>query len=188
MNIKGNIVTLRAIEIDDLDSLNRWSNSPELWKNLAGWHFPYSKLNTENWILNINNNNSTNQIFAIDTIEHGLIGTASLKNIDWKNRNAFHGMMLGDVETRGKGYALDTVMALMRYAFEELGLNRLDGCMIAYNKRSISFYTKKCGWQVEGTRKNWFFKNGSYHDQIIVGITREQYEKHCDETKYWAIS
>ena len=55
MNIKGKIVTLRALEIEDLPLLTKWSNSPEIWYNLGGWHFPYSSLSTEEYIKNINN-------------------------------------------------------------------------------------------------------------------------------------
>lgn len=185
MNIQGNVVVLRAIEESDLNDINMWSNSPELWKWLGGWHFPYSKANTEKWIKSINNNDQVNQIFAIDTEDNGLIGTANIVNIDWKNKNAFHGMMLGEKETRGKGYALDTVMAVMRYAFDELGLQRLDGDLIAYNEVSLRFYTEKCGWEIEGTKKNWFYRQGRFHDKIIVGITKEQYKLHCEKTKYW---
>lgn len=185
MNIQGKVVRLRAIEESDLDDINKWSNSPELWKWLGGWHFPYSKRNTEGWIRSINNNDQINQIFAIDTEDNGLIGTANIINIDWKNKNAFHGMMLGDKETRGKGYAVDTVMAVMRYAFDELGFQRLDGDLIAYNKASLKFYTEKCGWEIEGTKKNWFYRQGQYHDKIIVGITKELYQLHCEKTNYW---
>lgn len=177
MNIKGKLVNLRAIELKDTDLINQWANSPEIWEMLGGWHFPYSTMNTEEWIKSIDNNNQKNQIFAIDTEEHGLIGTANLLNIDWKNRNAFHGIMLGNKETRGKGYAQDAVLTLMEYAFNELGLNRLDGDMISYNKISISFYEKKCGWIVEGIKKDWFFRKGKFYDKIIVGITEERYRE-----------
>lgn len=184
MNIEGKVVTLRAIELDDLEELNRWANDPVLWKNLGGWHFPYSKINTENWIKNIDNN-SINQVYAISSKESGIIGTANLVNIDWKNRNAFHGMMLGDKETRGKGYAQDTVMAVMRYAFEELGLQRLDGDMISSNKTSINFYTKRCGWEIEGIKKDWFYRQGQFFDKVVVGITKSRYEEFCVQSKYW---
>jgi RimJ/RimL family protein N-acetyltransferase len=152
---------------------------------LVGWHFPYSTHNTEKWIDSINNNDMKNQIFAIDTSEHGLIGTTNLVNIDWKNRNAFHGIMLGNIDTRGKGYALDCVMAIMRYAFDELGLERLDGDMISSNERSINFYIKKCGWVIEGKKENWFYRDGQYHDKIIVGITKNMYYKLLQTNHYW---
>jgi RimJ/RimL family protein N-acetyltransferase len=185
MNIKSKLVTLRAIELSDLPLLSRWANEPLLWDMLGGWHFPYSQLNTEQWIKNINNNDAKNQIFAIDTEADGLIGTANLVNIDWKNKNAFHGMMLGDKKTHGKGYAQDTVMAIMKYAFEELGLNRLDGDMIEYNNLSINFYKKRCGWEIEGVKKDWFFRKGRFYDKVIVGISNERYKEFSEEIKYW---
>lgn len=185
MNIKGKIITLRAIDVADIETLNRWANAPEIWKMLGGWHFPYSILNTEQWVKSINNNDQKNQVFAIETKEHGLIGTANLVNIDWKNRNAFHGMMLGDKETRGKGYAQDTVMAIMRFAFDELGLQRLDGDMISSNKLSINFYTKRCGWEIEGVKKDWFYREGKFFDKVVVGITKQKYQALCAKTDYW---
>lgn len=185
MNIKGKVVTLRAIEMEDLKLLSEWSNSPEIWHGLGGWHFPYSSLSTEQYIKNINNNNFQHQNFAIDTEEMGFIGTTNLVNIDWKNSNAYNGIMLGDKDSRGKGYAVDTLMTIMRYVFKELGLNRLDGEIIAYNERSIDFCTRKCGWVVEGRKKDWFYRNGDYHDKIIVGITHKQYDEHIAKINYW---
>lgn len=185
MNVLGKTVVLRAIEMKDLDMLAGWANKPELWEKLGGWHFPYSRHNTENWIKCIDNNDSKNQVFAIESENDGLLGTANLINIDWKNRNAFHGMMLGDKETRGKGYAQDAVMAIMRFAFDELGLNRLDGDMIETNKVSINFYTKRCGWEVEGVKKGWFFRKGQQFDKVVVGITKERYYQFVQEIGYW---
>src|SRR5688572_30836365 len=134
MLIQGKIVTLRPPEPSDLELLNRWSNDPEIWRNVAGWHFPYSKRSTEQWILAHDGNDLTRQVFCIDAPGVGFIGTANLVNIDWKNKNAYHGMLLGDKDLRGKGYALDTVHAMIRYAFLELGLNRIEGAIIDTNQ------------------------------------------------------
>src|SRR5690606_11803221 len=95
----------------------------------------------------------------------------------WQNRTAFHGVMIGRSDLKGKGIALDAVMTIMNYSFNELGLERLDGDMIEYNTRSIDFYTKKCGWRVEGVKPSWYFRKGRRWNKIIVGITRSQYEE-----------
>jgi RimJ/RimL family protein N-acetyltransferase len=76
-------------------------------------------------------------------------------------------------------------MAISRYAFEELGLVRMNGSMISYNKASIGVYTKKCGWKIEGTKKNSYFRKNQWWDKIIVGITREDYFELIKETNYW---
>ncbi len=185
MNIKGKIVTLRAPELSDASQLHEWSNDPEIWNMLGGWHFPFSARSTEEWIRGRRDGNLTDHVFCIDTPDEGVIGTANLVNIDWKNKNAFHGMMIGKKNLRGKGYALDALLAIMKYAFMDLGLQRLDGDMIAYNIRSIDFYIKKGGWKNEGVRKNWFYRDGMYHDKVIVGVERQNYMELIDKIKYW---
>lgn len=173
--IKGESVFLRSPEHKDVELLNQWSNDPEIWSMLGGWHFPFSSHSTAQWVNAQGCNDMSNQFFCIDTVDDGLIGTANLLNIDWKNRNAFHGMMIGNKELRGKGYALDALKTIMRYAFMELGLKRLDGDMIAYNQRSIDFYINKGGWKKEGIKSNWYYRNGRHHDKIIVGVEVEDY-------------
>ncbi|MCG9909996.1 MAG: GNAT family N-acetyltransferase [Flavobacteriales bacterium] len=176
MNIYGKLVKMRAIEKEDLVLLNKWANDPEIQYWLGGWHFPTNMEDQQKWFNSLSAN-SKDQRFIIETEELGIIGTANLVDINWKDRNAFHGMLLGDKDTRGKGYAFDTVMTIMKYAFEELGLERLDGSIIDYNKASIKLYTEKCGWEIEGTKRRWYFRNGKFWDKLIVGITKDKYNE-----------
>lgn len=185
MNIEGKVIILRAIEMDDLELLAKWSNSPELWHGLGGWHFPYSRLSTESYIKNIDNNNMKNQVFAIEANDIGLVGTLSLTDMDWKNKSATIGIMLGNIDTRGKGYALDAIMTIVRYAFKELGLNRIGAEIIDYNTRSIDFTIKKCGLQIEGRRAESIYRNGRYHDQFLLGMTHHQYDEFMKINDYW---
>lgn len=184
MNIQGKKVLLRAIEETDLQLIHQWANDPEIWNLLGGWHFPGSSDYTKSWFEGLKSDKQ-NQRLAIETPDLGLIGTANIIDIDWKNRNAFHGMMLGDKNIRGKGYGIDAVMTIMRYAFDELGLERLDGSIIEYNTISYSFYCDKLGWKEEGKRRNYYFRKGRFWDQIIVGITKEDYNQLIKENKYW---
>lgn len=184
MNIRGKSVVIRAIEETDLPKLHSWSNDPDLWGMLGGWHFPTSMASTYKWFEQLQRD-PLNQRFAITTEALGLVGSANLVDIDWKNNNAFHGMMLGEPAVRGQGIGLDTIMATMRYAFEELHLERLDGSMIEYNEASLAVYCRKCNWQVEGRQRNWYFRGGRYWDRIMVGVTRQDYMDLMARTKYW---
>ena len=185
MNIEGKQVLLRAIEPSDLSLLQRWANDPSIQKMLGGWHFPTSMMDQEAWRKSLSCQ-STDQRFAIETRELGLIGMANLVSIDWKNRTAFHGMLLGETAARRKGYGIDTIMSLMRYAFDELGLMRLDTDIIEYNKPSLNVYVEKCGWQVEGKRKDWYYRNGRRWDKIIVGMTHGRYNEMMLSSEYWS--
>jgi RimJ/RimL family protein N-acetyltransferase len=184
MNIKGKKVILRAVERKDLEFLHKWGNNPELQYTMGNVYFPSSRDFHERWYEKIQGD-SLNQRLAIEAPDVGFIGLSSLIDIDWKNNRAWHGIMLGDKDTRGKGYGFDAVMATMRYAFDEMHLERLDGQMIEYNTHSIDFYCDKLGWKKEGVARNWFYSKGTYWDKIMVGITRQDYLDLLEKTNYW---
>jgi RimJ/RimL family protein N-acetyltransferase len=184
MNIVGKKVLLRAVERSDLELLHKWANDPEIWYLLDGWHFPSSMAFQMQWFESLQAD-KLNQRFAIEVPGQGLIGTTNLSNIDWKNNHAFHGIMLGDKKDRGKGYGTDTVMTIMRYAFEELHFERLGTSIIEYNDISKKLYCEKCGWREEGRLHNWYWRKNRYWDKIIVGITREDYFALVEKNHYW---
>lgn len=184
MKILGKNITLRAIEEDDLPTLHTWANDPSTQDIIGDIHFPSSFEFHKKWFQGLQGDN-LNLRFAIDSPDLGLLGISSIMHIDWRNRHAWHGVMLGDKDIRGKGYGTDAVMATMRYAFNEMGLERLDGSMIEYNTTSIGFYCEKLGWKREGIRRKYYYRKGRYWDQIVVGITKEDYHDLITKNKYW---
>jgi RimJ/RimL family protein N-acetyltransferase len=183
MNIKGKKVTLRAIERTDLELMRGMLNDAEIESLVVGWAFPVSKYQQEQWYEN-NINDNRNLRFIIETEEDGPLGMATLTDIDWKNRRATHGIKLAKRENRSKGVGTDAVMAIMRYAFDELQLNRLDSSWFDENIASKSLHIK-CGWTVEGRVRKCIYKNGSYRDLDITGILREDYYDLIAENNYW---
>lgn len=181
MNIKGKIVTLRAIEKHDGDLIREMFNDPEMERLVVGWAFPISEYTQDKW-LETHYNDETNLRFVIETETDGAVGITTLTDIDWKNRRATHGLKLAKKENRSKGIGTDTVMAIMRYAFDELQLTRLDGSWFQDNTASRAMYMK-CGWKEEGVRRNYVFKNGRYRDLTLSGILVSEYRAMAE--KYW---
>ena len=185
MNILGKFLTLRAIERRDLESLHKWANDPITQDGIGEIHFPSSMDFHDSWFIGLKNEES-NQRFMVEATDASTIGISSIMNIDWRNRHAWHGLVIGESTHRGKGYGVDAIMATMRYAFEELNLERLDGSMIEYNQQSIATYCgHKLGWKEEGRKSNYFYRKGRYWDQVIVGITKQAYFDLIDQTQYW---
>ena len=181
MNIKGYLPGRRAVI---LEMLRDMVNDPEIEKMVGGYSYPVSKEQQFNWFRsNINNQNNLRLI--IETEEDGAVGFANILNIDWKNRSAFHGIKIGNKKFRSKGIGTDAVMAIMRYSFEELQLNRLDGSIVKYNEPSRKLYCDKCGWTVEGIKRKSLYKLNEYHDELIVGILREEYLELVNKNNYW---
>lgn len=183
MNILGKRVTLRAMEKADCEMVKDMFNDPELEDLVVGWAFPVSSYAQEQWFAN-HYNDQTNFRFVIETPEDGAVGIATLTGIDWKNRRATHGIKLANKERRAKGVGTDTVMAIMRYAFDELGLNRLDGSWFDTNVASKGLY-KKCGWVEEGVKRQYVYKHGEFRDLTVVGILASEYYALVEQNHYW---
>lgn len=183
MNIKGKFVTLRQMSRDDMQFICDMFNDPDLEDLVVGWAFPLSIEQQQQWYeKNINDNQ--NFRFVIETPEDGAVGIATLTGIDWKNRRATHGIKLANKERRTRGIGTDSVMAIMRYAFDELGFRRLDGSWFDSNEASKALYIK-CGWKAEGVKREYIYKRGQWRDLTIVGILESDYRELISKNHYW---
>lgn len=182
MNIYGNKVVLRAMEKEDCEMIRTMFNDPEIENLVIGWAYPISKYAQEKWYETHYNDDDFR--FVIEVPGEGAIGVATLTDIDWKNRMAYHGIKLAQCKQRGKGFGTDAVMAIMRYAFDELGLNRLNGSWFPENVPSKNMYMK-CGWKEEGVRRNYIYKGGKYRDLVETGVLAEDYYELINGNHYW---
>jgi RimJ/RimL family protein N-acetyltransferase len=56
------------------------------------------------------------------------------------------------------------------------GAQRVELEVVNYNLRAIRCY-EKCGFITEGKKRNRYFSQGKYHDTLIMGILRNEYDK-----------
>ena len=173
MNIQDRNITLRAIELEDLTQLQVWANDQDIQYMLGGWHFPTNMNDQQNWY-NTLSCSSNNQRFMVINNDGIKIGMANLVNINFKDGNAEHGLLL-DQKYQRQGYGYSVVMTMMKYAFNELRLNRLETTIISNNQPSLNLFINKCGWQQEGVLRKWYFRQGQFIDKVILGILKEDY-------------
>lgn len=184
MDLYGKKVVLRAVEEEDLEMLRELTNSPDFEKMIVGWSFPVSKKDQAEWFMNCKNGLEKIQ-YTICTEQDGAVGLIGLKDIDWKNGVASGlGMRVAKKEIRTRGLATDAWMTLMKYAFTELRLNRINGSALAYNAASLRV-CEKVGFKIEGTQRQAVYKNGEFIDVILMGCLKSDYEMLIAENHYW---
>jgi RimJ/RimL family protein N-acetyltransferase len=83
--------------------------------------------------------------------------------------------MIGEKEYWSKGYGTDAIRTLMRFAFERMNLNRVELSTFDFNERAQACY-RKCGFVEEGRRREDRYIDGEYHDLIVMGILRYEWE------------
>ncbi|MCD6507633.1 GNAT family N-acetyltransferase [Candidatus Poribacteria bacterium] len=168
----GEKVRLRALERTDIPRLVKWLNDPEV-KRYLRMYWPMSQAEEEIWFeRQLSNPNA--RIFAIEAEDGTHIGNISLDEIDWKNRKAIMGIIIGERDYWDQGYGSDAVKTLLSFAFHELNLNRIELSVYDFNPRAIRCY-EKCGFVIEGRLRQSIFRNGRYHDELKMAILREEW-------------
>ena len=117
----GKYVKLLAMTMEDMPMICDMFNDDEIENNVVGWAFPISLEQQIAWYKE-HLNDKGNHRLIIESPADGALGVAILSEIDWKNRAASIGIKLANKQVRGRGFGTDTLMAIMRYAFDELGL------------------------------------------------------------------
>lgn len=183
MNIVGKKVYLRAMEYEDMELFREMVNNPEMERKVVGWSFPIAKEQQLDWYKHSIQSSSNLRLSIVNKKDDLLLGMLNLVNIEWKNGTAYHGIKLSDSTPKKQGFGTDSVMALMRYAFEELRLHRIETCWFSDNIASQRLYLK-CGWKVEGRSREAIYCNGIHHDLVTSGILKSDYYAVKEELGY----
>ncbi|OFI04969.1 putative ribosomal N-acetyltransferase YdaF [Clostridium acetireducens DSM 10703] len=93
------------------------------------------------------------------------IGKVQLSNIVMGSfKNAFIGYSIDKFE-QGKGYMKEAVKLVLNYAFNEIGLHRIEASTLVDNIKSQKVLLG-CGFKKIGLNKRYLFINGKWRDHI----------------------
>ncbi|HHX04257.1 MAG TPA: GNAT family N-acetyltransferase [Tissierellia bacterium] len=77
---------------------------------------------------------------------------------------------------KDRGYGRQTLIALIKHCFDDLGLNRFYLDVYPHNKRAIHLY-EGVGLIWEGTLRENYCYEGKFLDQRLYSMLRREYEK-----------
>ena len=121
-------------------------------------------------------NRSPNDCFLKIFYDRSFIGTLKIGHINWENRIADMGIMIGSHEFRGKGASVQAMRAGMSYAFDKLGMRRLTGGCASENVPMQKCF-ERCGFTREGCSRQSLFLEGKWQDHYQYGILKEEFSK-----------
>jgi ribosomal-protein-serine acetyltransferase len=105
-----------------------------------------------------------------------LIGSIGFTRFDWTSKKTEIGYWI-DKDWEGKGIVTEATKTLIKYAFDDLGLNRIEIHCSTLNARS-SAIPERLGFQKEGVLRRSEFRNGTLHDFAIYGLL-------ADDSRVW---
>ena len=179
--LTGKHILLRAPEREDLKSLHKWQNDEEVMmlarsqpdhvKSMVALEAEMEK--------GLKGEDSEVCRYMIEEKSSGKpVGWGSIRFHTWagKYHNADLGLCIGEKDKWGKGYGTEVTHLLLRESFEQLNLHKAGWWTFAENKASLAL-AKKFGFKEEGRLRDQNFFNNQFHDSIILGLLKSEYDK-----------
>ncbi|HEY7347282.1 MAG TPA: GNAT family protein [Ktedonobacterales bacterium] len=172
----GESVLLRSLELNDLDLFWKWFADREVVRySLGAWLFPWSKHETEAWLKQTLQDKETLSLGVVEKETKQLIGYAGMTSISHVNRSGEYYLFLGEKSSWGKGYGTEVTRLIVHYGFASLNLHRIMLTVSALNTGGVKAYSR-AGFQQEGVLRQACYRDGAYHDKIIMAILRSEWE------------
>lgn len=168
----GETVALEPVQRDDLPLINRWWAIPEVIRYWGGMDVP-SQQETDAWLAR--SAASRAGVIWMIRAEQRAIGHTYL-SIDWPKRSATSGMLIGEVDAWGKGYAREVVRLRTRYAFEDLGLERLESESVEGNV-AMHRALERAGYRRVARKRGALFRAGTRQDAFLFELLRAEWER-----------
>lgn len=169
---------LRELERSDMPAVNRWRRDPELIRMLRS---PYRFIGPEideSWFdayLQRRGNTIRCAIVEQEKPEE-ILGLVTLADIDWVHRGCELHIMIGPAACRSRGAGTFAVKAMLRHAFADMGLERVQVLVLEENVPAIGLY-RKCGFRQEGVLRHTAYKEGRWQDMLVMSVLREEWNE-----------
>jgi len=165
-------LVLKSITIDDCsDQYVSWLNDTEVNKYLE---FSFKKQDMNDLISFINTAVQKLDVLFLSIrlkVNNKHIGNIKIDKISLHHLTGEYGIMMGDKNEWGNGYAKEASIAIIDFCFNTLKLQKINLGVINGNKSAIKLY-ESLGFVTEGVLRNNFYEkaSNSWEDEIRMGL------------------
>ena len=173
---QGASVRLTGVTKDDLPILARWHADAGFLRLLdARAAKPQTQDDVSKWVEEAQRS-ANGYLFAVRPLaDEELLGFVELDGIHWNRGVGWLAIAIGDRDNWGKGIGTEAMDLILRFAFHELNLHRVQLTVFEYNDRAIAVY-EKLGFQREGVYREALYRDNQRYDMFLYGLLRREWE------------
>lgn len=175
VKITGSNIVLRQMERRDTGNIVKWRNNERVRS-----HFIYRETFTlqghENWIDTMVETGRAVQLIICEKETMRPVGSVYFRDIDRKKKEAEYGIFIGEDDAVGKGYGSETARLAVKYAFGELGLERLTLRVFTDNEAAVRSY-EQAGFAKESVLHEVECSDGEKKDMFLMTLTGKKVQK-----------
>jgi UDP-4-amino-4,6-dideoxy-N-acetyl-beta-L-altrosamine N-acetyltransferase len=125
--------------------------------------------------------------YWIIRVDADFVGVINFYNIDLINKRCSWAYYLGETSVRGKGVGKQIELNVLSHVFDDLRLNKLCCEVLAFNDLVVKIH-QKYGAKIEGKLKKHIYKNGVFHDVIVMGNLKEEWDEMEEKFEFVKVS
>ena len=168
--VSSELIRLRKVVASDVKgNYHKWMNDPQVTKFLANGVQSHSIESLLEYVQAMDKAPMTHFMAIIDRESNRHIGNVKLGPINTVHKRGDIGIIIGEKDCWGKGFATATISLVKQFAFDHLNLHKLTAGCVEMNTGSLIAFQRN-GFLIEGKRIEQFFLDGSYRDSIILGL------------------
>jgi RimJ/RimL family protein N-acetyltransferase len=172
--LDGERVQLRRHDPKNYGLYAEWYGDPEVW-HLTSWARAPLGRSAVKRLFEERELSTTDDSFAIHpTGEKTPVGVISLMNLSEANESAELSVIVGRPDDRSHGYGAEAIGLIVRYAFEDLGLNRVGLSVFDFNDTAISTY-ERLGFAHEGRLRRAVKREDGFRDALLMCVLRDEW-------------
>lgn len=171
--LEGEKIYLRPITVEDVtDAYVGWLNDPEVNQFLETRFVAHTKETAREYVRKLAHDPAHIFLAIIRKDAGAHIGNIKLGPIDPHHKVGSIGIMIGDKESWGKGFATEAIQLLTSYAFDSLRLHKITAGAYENNVGSAKAFLK-LGFFEEGRRKKHMRFGDTYVDYVLFAKLNE---------------
>jgi RimJ/RimL family protein N-acetyltransferase len=170
----GKLVSLRALELSDLDAIEENWNGWELRRTI-GVPLPGSR---RDWLESATKadpwKDGELNLAIIEKTTGEFLGTIGLRDIALPHQRAEFGISIHDPKNRSRGYGTDATLVMLWIGFHLIGLQSIYLDTFPDNEEAHRAYVK-AGFKEVGLLRNTEFREGEFQDLLIMDILQAEF-------------
>ena len=173
------MIELKPLQFEHAPFFHRWINDEEAIRySLSLFQSLKTEQQISDWLANtIKDRNACSRgIFLKETDR--LIGYAGICDLSATNQSGEYFIFIGDKNCWGKGIGTEVTKKMLEIGFHELNLNRIMLTVSEPNFGGIKAY-QRAGFKLEGRLREACYRNGEFHDKLVMSVLRWEFEELC---------
>ncbi len=177
--LKGEQVYLVPLDRANAETARAWINDPDVNEWLLSGQIPISRDGEIAFYSADESDRAAGSAYRFEihvAEDDRYIGNCGVEQVDRTHRHAEIGICIGSLPDQNRGFGRDTLVTLLRFGFDTLGLHRIAILANSENERALHLY-RAVGFTEVGREREAVYMRGRFRDHVVLDMLDREFRE-----------